>query len=191
MKLNMSISFILLQCLSAIFLMKNSIYKESFCCLCQPVKALQPGEHYFKPHLRTLLLSAKPVHCKVAHTPTSTQVTTVNLHVSTKKESVKPVHPEVLHAAPSSTRTTAIISTKKQPTGTKRKQIWIDALLPKKRVCETQTSATSHGDSPNTSQAFSFPNVTPTTEKSDTKMPRISKENLDFRISGQMILTTT
>ena len=48
-------------------------------------------------------------------------------------------------------------------------------LLPKKRVCETQTSASSH--SPSTSQAISFPNVTHTTEKSDTKMPRVSKEN--------------
>ena len=73
---------------------------------------------------------------------------------------------------------TSIISTKIQPTGTKRKQIQIDALLPKKRVCETQTSASSHSDSPSTIQAFSFPNcnVTPTTEKSDTEMPRISKE---------------
>ena len=71
---------------------------------------------------------------------------------------------------------TSIISRKKQPTGTKRKQIWIDTLFPKKQVCETQTSASSHSDSPSTSQAFSFPNVTPTTEKSDTEMPRISKE---------------
>ena len=86
--------------------------KNHFVALCQPLKALQPGEHYFKPHLPTLLLSAKPVHCKVAPMPTSTQVTAVNLYVSTKKESVKPVHPDFLHAAPSSTRTTSIISTK-------------------------------------------------------------------------------
>ena len=108
--------------------------------------------------------------------PTSTQVTTVNLPVSTKKESVEPVHPDV-----STCRTFHYINdfnniSKNQPTGTKRKQIRIDMLLPKKRVCETQTSASSHGDSPSTSQAISFPNVTHTTEKSDTKMPRVSKE---------------
>ena len=68
--------------------------KNHFVALCQPVKALQPGEHYFKPHLPTLLLSAEPVHCKVAHTHTST-ITTVNL-------TVKPVHLDVLHAALSS-----------------------------------------------------------------------------------------
>ena len=39
--------------------------KNHFVTLCRPVKALQPAEHYFKPHLPTLLLSAKPVYCKV------------------------------------------------------------------------------------------------------------------------------
>ena len=76
--------------------------KNHFVVLCQPVlKALKTGEHYFKPHLPTF---CQPVHCKVAHMRTSTQVTTVNLHVSTKKESVKPVHPGILHAAPSTTK---------------------------------------------------------------------------------------
>ena len=68
--------------------------KNHFVALCPPVKAFQPGVHYFKPHLSTLLLSAKPVHCKVAHIHTPT-ITTVNL-------TVKPVHPDVLHVAPSS-----------------------------------------------------------------------------------------
>ena len=142
-------------------------------------------EHYFKPHLPTILLSAEPAHCEVAHMPTSTQVTTVNLPVSTKKESVKPVYPDVLRAASSITQMISIISTKKQPTGTKRKQIRIDMLLPKKRVCEMQTSALSHGDSPSTSQAISFPNVTHTTEKlilkQNASLPESKKYDILFR----------
>jgi hypothetical protein len=76
--------------------------KNHFVTLCKPVKALQPGDHYFKAHLPTLLESAMPVHPKVPPT--------VSPKVSTKVSS-----------APSSTQVTT--STKKQPTGTKRKQI--------------------------------------------------------------------
>ena len=137
-------------------------------------KALQPAEHYFKPHLPTLLLSAKPVHCKVPQAPPSTQVTTVKLPVSTKKQSVKPVHRDVPHVAPPSTRVTSVKSTKKQTTGTKRKQVSLDVLLPKKRACETQSSIASQSDRPSTSQTFS--SVTPTTKKSDTKTQQIPKE---------------
>ena len=109
--------------------------------------------------------------------PTCTQITTVNLHVSTKKESVKPVHPDVLHAAPSTTKND-VNKIYKNAANWYEKKANPDrrASGPKKRVCETQTSASSHSDSPSTSQAFSFPNVTPTTEKSDTEMPRISRE---------------
>jgi hypothetical protein len=79
--------------------------KNHFVTLCKPVKALQPGDHYFKAHLPTLLESAMPVHPKVPPT--------VSPKVSTKVSS-----------APSSTQVTT--STKKQPTGTKRKQISLD-----------------------------------------------------------------
>ena len=148
--------------------------KNHFVTFCQPVKALQPAEHYFKPHLPTLLLSAKPVHCKVPQAPPSAQVTTVKLPVSTKEQSVKPVHCDVPHVAPPSTRVTSVKSTKKQTTGTKRKQVSLDVLLPKKRACETQSSIASQSDRPSTSQTFS--SVTPTTKKSDTKTQQIPKE---------------
>ena len=94
--------------------------------------------------------------------------------VSTKEQSVKPVHRDVPHVAPPSTRVTSVKSTKKQTTGTKRKQVSLDVLLPKKRACETQSSIASQSDRPSTSQTFS--SVTPTTKKSDTKTQQIPKE---------------
>ncbi len=78
--------------------------KNHFVTLCQPVKALQPGDHYFKTRLPTLLQSAMLGHRKVPPGPSSTQVTSVRSSASTKK----------------------------QKTSAKRKQISLDALLPKK-----------------------------------------------------------
>ena len=57
-----------------------------FVTLRKPVKVLQPGDHYFKAHLPTLIGAAMPVHPKVppkvstkVSSPSSTQVTTVHL----------------------------------------------------------------------------------------------------------------
>ena len=99
--------------------------KNHFVTLCKPVKALQPGDHCFKAHLSTLLKSAMPVHPKVPPT--------VSPKVSTKVSS-----------APSSTQ---VRSTKKQTTGTKRKQISLDALLVK-RACNTQETVDSESNVP-------------------------------------------
>ena len=114
------------------------------------------------------------IHGKFLKPLPSTQVTTVKLPVSTKKQSVNPIHRDVPHVAPPSTRVTSVKCTKKQTTGTKRKQVSLDVLLPKKRACETQSSIASQSDRPSTSQTFS--SVTPTTKKSDTKMQQIPKE---------------
>ena len=42
--------------------------KNHFVALCQPVKALQPGEHYFQPHLPTLVTSTPADRPKVPPT---------------------------------------------------------------------------------------------------------------------------
>jgi hypothetical protein len=146
-QLNMSISFIV----PPSYLVDRRIpsTKNNFVTLCKPVKAL-----YFKAHLPTLLKSAMPVHPKVPPT--------VFPKASTKVSS-----------APSSTRVTT--STKKQTTGTKRKQISFDALLVK-RACNTQETVDSEIKCPSTSKGISSvtPNTGPTSEKSNTKTQRTS-----------------
>jgi hypothetical protein len=121
-----------------------STTENHFVTLCKPVKAFQPRDHYFKAHLPTLLKSAMPVHPKVPPT--------VSPKVSTKVSS-----------APSSTQVTT--STKKQTTGTKRKQISLDAL-PVKRACNTQETVDSEIKFPSTSKEISSvtPNTGPTSE---------------------------
>jgi hypothetical protein len=162
-QLNMSISFVV----PPSYLVDRRIpsTKNHFVTFCKPVKALQPGDHYFKAHLPTLLKSAMPVHPKVPSP-------TVSPKVFTKVSS-----------APSSTRVTTSI--KKQTTGTKRKQISFDALLVK-RACNTQETVDSEIKCPSTSKGISSvtPNTGPTSEKSP-------KHNELLPIRGQMISTTT
>ena len=175
MQLNMSISFVVLQCPSAIWLIKEFHPQRIILLPC--VNRLK---HF---SLQSIILNHifQPYYClpsqfivKFLKPLPSTQVTTVKLPVSTKKQSVNPIHRDVPHVAPPSTRVTSVKCTKKQTTGTKRKQVSLDVLLPKKRACETQSSIASQSDRPSTSQTFS--SVTPTTKKSDTKMQQIPKE---------------
>ena len=90
-----------------------------------------------------------PVHPKVPPTVSPT----VSPKVSTK-----------VSCAPSSTQVTT--STKKQTTGTKRKQISLDEL-PVKRACNTQETVDSEIKCPSTSKGISSvtPNTGPTSEK--------------------------
>ena len=123
--------------------------KNHFVALCQPVKALQPGEHYFQPHLPTLVKSTPADRPKVPPTLPSTQV------ISTKSTG----------------------SEKQQPNSTslKRKQIRLDVFLPKKRARQAQTNpptTSSSNSQPSTSQGT--PSITPTTgptsaQKCDTR----------------------
>ena len=77
------------------------------------------------------------------------------------------------------------LTTKKQTTGTKRKQVSLDALLVK-RACNTQETVDSEIKCPSTSKGISSitPNTGPTSEKSP-------KHNELLPIRGQMISTTT
>ena len=70
-------------------------------------------------------------------------------------------------------------------TGTKRKQVSLDALLVK-RACNTQETVDSEIKCPSTSKGISSitPNTGPTSEKSP-------KHNELLAIRGQMISTTT
>jgi hypothetical protein len=66
-----------------------------------------------------------------------------------------PVHPKVPPKVSSATSSTQVTtSTKKQTTGTKRKQISLDALLVK-RACNTQETVDSEIKCPSTSKGIS------------------------------------
>ena len=56
-QLNMSISFVVLRCHRLIWLIEefHPCTNNHFVTLRRPVKVLQPGDHYFKAHLPTLI----------------------------------------------------------------------------------------------------------------------------------------
>ncbi len=97
--------------------------KNHFVALCYPTSNLQPGDHYFVPKLPTLPLSAKGTHDQTAST-----------HISHTRIMPKPIVPSM----PKKQQFTAA--------GTKRKQLSLDSLLPKKKISDTQEPHTSNID---------------------------------------------